>query len=133
MKIVLCLDDNNGMLFNNRRQSRDKTVVEDVVSLARQEELFIAPFSQELFKDYADRVKIDGDFLKNAPNDAVCFVEDRLLSGVENITEITVYRWNRVYPSDFCCDVDFSKFSLVSETEFKGNSHSVITKQIFKR
>ena len=33
MKIIVCLDDNNGMLFNNRRQSRDKTVVEDIISV----------------------------------------------------------------------------------------------------
>lgn len=129
----MCLDVNNGMLFNNRRQSRDKTVIEDVVSNAEGGKIFIAPFSEELFKDYAEYTEVDGDFLKKAPNGAVCFVENGHLGDVENITEITVYRWNRVYPADFYCDVDFSKFSLVSETEFKGNSHNVITKQTFKR
>ena len=28
MKLIVCLDDGDGMLFNNRRQSRDKAVCE---------------------------------------------------------------------------------------------------------
>ena len=31
MKIIACLDDNNGLLFNNRRQSRDRVVIEDIL------------------------------------------------------------------------------------------------------
>ncbi len=131
MKIILCLDDNNGMIFNNRRQSRDKTVVEDVISNLGNEKLLISPFSEKIFEEYSENTTVDEDFLKNACDDNVCFVENHSLKDFENITGITVYRWNRVYPADFCCDVDFSKFSLISETEFKGNSHEKITKQIF--
>ena len=31
MKVIVCVDDNNGMMFNNRRQSRDRILIEDVV------------------------------------------------------------------------------------------------------
>ena len=34
MKIIACLDDNNGLLFNNRRQSRDRVVIEDILKEA---------------------------------------------------------------------------------------------------
>jgi hypothetical protein len=30
MTLYVCLDDRNGMLFNNRRQSRDGAVLEDI-------------------------------------------------------------------------------------------------------
>ncbi len=131
MKIILCLDDNNGMLFNNRRQSRDKTVIEDIISNLKNERFLVSSFSEKLFEEFSDSVTVDDDFLKNASDDNICFAENQPLKDFENITEITVYRWNRVYPADFYCDVDFSKFSLASETEFKGNSHDKITKQIF--
>lgn len=131
MKIILCLDDNNGMLFNNRRQSRDKTVIEDIISNLKNERLFISSFSEKLFDEYSENIIVDEEFLEKISDDNICFVENQSLKDLENITEITVYRWNRVYPADFCCDVDFSKFTLISETEFKGNSHDKITKQIF--
>ena len=130
MKVILCLDDNNGMLFNNRRQSRDRFVVEDIISDLSSEKLHISPFSEKLFEEYSDKVAVDDDFIKNISAE-VCFVENYSLKEIENITEVIVYKWNRVYPADFYCDVDFSKFSLVSEKEFKGNSHEKITKQIY--
>ena len=30
MKVIVCIDDNGGMLFNKRRQSRDRKVLEDI-------------------------------------------------------------------------------------------------------
>ena len=30
MNIIVCLDDNQGMLFNKRRQSKDRQVLEDI-------------------------------------------------------------------------------------------------------
>ena len=30
MKLIVCLDDNNGMMFNKRRQSRDRVLIENV-------------------------------------------------------------------------------------------------------
>ncbi len=34
MIIAVCTDDNNGMLFNNRRQSRDMLLIEDLIKYA---------------------------------------------------------------------------------------------------
>ena len=31
MTIIVCLDDKNGLSFNNRRQSRDKILIEDII------------------------------------------------------------------------------------------------------
>lgn len=134
MKIVVCLDENGGMLFNNRRQSRDIEVLKDIFADLNGEKLHIAPFSVSLFENFADSVIIDDDFLGNSQNDDVCFVENSRLSQIaDKITTLTVYNWNRKYPADFVCDIDFSAFSLVSESEFEGKSHPKITKQVFMR
>lgn len=129
MKIIICLDDNGGMLFNNRRQSRDRVVCEDVVKNLNGEKLFISPFSQILFDNYKDDVLSCEDFLTKGN---VCFVENQVLSPC-NADEVIVYRWNRVYPADFYCDIDFSKYSLAEQAELEGFSHEKITKEIYKR
>ena len=38
-----------------------------------------------------------------------------------------------IYPCDFYCDIDFSQFNLNEESEFAGNSHEKITKQVFTK
>ena len=32
MQIIVCVDDRGGMLFNKRRQSRDRVLIADVLS-----------------------------------------------------------------------------------------------------
>ena len=129
MKIIVCLDDNGGMLFNNRRQSRDRAVCADIIKNLDGEKLFISPFSQLLFENYNDSICICEDFLKKGN---ICFCENQSLSQYY-ADEIIVYKWNRVYPADFYCDIDFSVYSISEQTEFQGNSHEKITKQIYKR
>ena len=31
MKLIVCLSEGNGMMFNNRRQSRDRVLIADMV------------------------------------------------------------------------------------------------------
>ena len=132
MKVIICLDDNGGMLFNNRRQSRDKVVLKDIVDCLDGSKLYISEFSQKLFSDCADFVIVDDDFLTGAGEDDLCFVENKSLGDVSGIIEIIVYKWNRIYPADFKCDIDFSKYKLVQSIDFKGFSHEKITKETYK-
>ena len=37
MKIIYVLDKNNGVLFNHRRQSKDASLIENIVSKVKQE------------------------------------------------------------------------------------------------
>ena len=48
MKIIVCLDNNNGMLFNNRRQSRDSVLIERIIHSLGEENLNIFEFSKGL-------------------------------------------------------------------------------------
>ena len=130
MKVIVCLDDNNGMLFNNRRQSRDSLLIEHIMSGSGDEKLNILEFSKGLFTQYAGKINV----VTEIKCEGVYFIENvDLTEFVDMIDEITVYKWNRAYPADFCCNIDFSSFVVKDVCEFTGNSHEKITKIVYGR
>ena len=131
MKMILCLDDNNGMLFNGRRQSRDRALIEDVFNNLIEEKLNIFEFSKTLFLEYEDKICI----VNGLEDDGAYFIENLDITPfLSNITEVVVYKWNRVYPADFYCVIDFpALFFAAEQTELKGNSHEKITKIIWRK
>lgn len=132
MKIAVCVDDNRGMLFNKRRQSRDKVVLADLMTLS--DKICIHPFSEKLFAEYGESVSVNETFLEDAQEDDLCFVENQLLKPQEElISQLIVYKWNRKYPADFRLDLDLSQWNLKEQIEFVGNSHEKITREIYDR
>ncbi len=130
MTIVICLDNHNGMLFNHRRQSRDRLLTEDLMKLFPNEIIHIDKFSQSLFSEFSDRISVDESLLENAAANDICFVENIDILPYENkISKLVVYHWNRDYPSDFQCRLDFSKYTLTTSIDFSGSSHERITRE----
>lgn len=129
MKVIVCVDDNLGMLFNKRRQSQDVKVTEDILKMAKK--LWIHPFSDKLFSEYGGQIVVDEDFLEKAEQGELCFVENQQITPyVDKIEQIILYKWNRKYPSDFKLDLDLKEWKLTELTEFEGNSHEKITREI---
>ena len=94
------------MLFNGRRLSRDRLLIEDMLALAGDATVRAAPFSDVLFTGWPGRVKISGDFLEAAGEGEVCFVENSALAEyMDRVERLVIYRWNRDYPSDTRLDV----------------------------
>ena len=136
MRIVVCLDDAGGMLFNHRRQSRDRFVIDDILKLTELKTLYISEFSTKLFADSEKAYKISENMLDEAESEDYCFVENISLAPyASKIDQIVVYRWNRLYPSDMRFDIDLAAegFSKATSEEFKGYSHEKITKEIYVR
>lgn len=132
MKIIICIDDNQGMLFNKRRQSKDVKVLEDIVSLTN--EVWIDSFSEKLFEELNIKVNITPMFLENADTGEFCFVENqKLLPYSDHIEQLIIYKWNRSYPSDFKLDLNLNEWKLVEAVDFAGNSHDKITRKIYSR
>ena len=50
MKLIVCIDENNGMMFNNRRQSKDRVVIEKIEEIIDSEPLYIDTYSKKLFE-----------------------------------------------------------------------------------
>ena len=134
MKVIACLDDRCGMMFNNRRQSRDRILIEDVIKDLGKEKIYISPYSQLLFEVTDAKIKVSDNPLEAAKGDGVCFIEDKHLSEYKGEIDILViYRWNRHYPCDFYFDLDINEYKLVESRDFEGSSHEKITKEVYKR
>ena len=132
MEIIICLDDNNGMLFNNRRQSRDSKVLLDIKN-SLNGNLTIFPFSEKLVSSAEIPYEIMSG---SASENTVLFVEDRGIEEFLPVTnKITVYRWNRVYPADMSLDIVLSAegFRITQSVDFEGTSHEKITKEVYER
>ena len=132
MKIILCVDDDGGMLFNNRRQSRDIVVLDKIKEIVDGNKLWISEFSRLLFDNYA---YVDSKLLDKALEQDFCFVENlNLAPYAEKIDEIYLFKWNRRYPSDKKIDISIADiFRLVQSEDFAGNSHEKITMEIWKK
>lgn len=133
MNVILCIDDDCGMMFNNRRQSRDRCVIEDIIKLLNGRPLFVNEYSAELFAGYDVQLKVSADFMDRAEVGDFCFVENiRLLPFKNDINSITVYKWNRLYPADIRLDINPQDIgSVASVSEIKGYSHENITKEVY--
>ena len=135
MKVIVCIDDNRGMLFNKRRQSKDRRVLEDIAKMT--EKVRINAFSEKLFTETetvpAIQVTVDEQFLERATEGEYCFVENVLLTPYEDkIEEMIIYHWNRKYPADVKLDIELKKWKKQSKEEFAGFSHEKITKEIYR-
>lgn len=128
MKLIVCVDKNNGLSFNHRRQSRDRIVTQDIVRCAP---VRIAPVSASLFADYPGVVMVSEDFLTAAKPDEWCFAE--LLPLPEAPEVLTLYRWDRDYPADAFLPYDLSRWTLVSVEELTGYSHERIFKEVYAK
>lgn len=134
MTLFLCLDDNNGMAFNKRRQSRDSVVTSDIVNECNGGTLYIAPYSKRLLDGKKPEIYIGDDFLEKADKEDFCFTETVPVSDkLGKADKIIIYRWNRDYPYDltFDCDLPLCGFELSDTNEFAGSSHDCITKEIW--
>lgn len=135
MNIIVCIDDEGGMLFNGRRQSKDKALRQQVRILAQGKPLWMNSYTARQFAEDGYEVAVDEAFLKNAPGDAWCFVENcDLLPYLEQIQQVAVYHWNRLYPSDVKFPREFfaDKWNLISTRTFAGSSHEQITEEVYR-
>ena len=134
LTVAVCVDDNGGMTFNNRRQSRDRMLISELCATSKAP-VFISPFSRILFTDAGSARECEHPLVE-APNESVVFIENLpLLPHINDIKTLIIYRWNRSYPRDTYLDVDPIKhdFSLVEAYDFVGSSHEKITKEIYKK
>ena len=128
MTLYVCLDDRDGMLFNNRRQSRDRAVLEDIRASVP-DVLSISPFSEKLVREAGIPYALVSEDL---PENAHFFLENGDSAALAaRASGVVVYRWNRRYPADVRFGGDLSRFSLESKTEFPGHSHEIITKEVY--
>lgn len=134
MTLIVCVDDNFGMMFNNRRQSQDKLVREHILS-GIDTRLWMNCYSFEQFRSEAtDKIFKDDDFLNKISFNDSCFIENIKPSEIQSKTDkLILYKWNRIYPSDFYFDIDLNSWKLCETKDFKGFSHLKITREVYRK
>ena len=128
MKIIVCLDDRNGMLFGGRRQSKDSLLRTRVLDMAAEGILWMNGYSAGQFEE-ADCIRCDEAFLEKAGTEDYCFVENADITPYwDRIDGVIVYRWNRHYPADVTFSIP-EHWRLAGTEEFPGSSHELITEE----
>lgn len=131
MDLIVCLDDDDGMKFNHRRQSRDQKVINDILNNLKGQKLYSDEESRILFPmDRSDIV-----YVSNLTDIEGYFFAESISNIPEekNIDKLIIYRWNRRYPSDEKFPIQYDSWIKVSSVDFTGKSHEKITKEIYKR
>ena len=134
MTAIVCIEDRGGILFNSRRVGRDYEVRRDI---ARDfDKVYMTEYSRSLFSDVELDAAVRVSPLSEGVRGDVCFIESgEIKDNLENISRIVLYRWNRRYPSDVKLGFEPADagFRLVSTTDFVGQAHERITKEVYIR
>jgi len=134
MIVIVCVDDNDGMMFNRRRQSKDRILQKEILNIIGTNKFWMNQYSKKQFTDDSEQIFVDEDFLSKADLHDYCFVENVELSNhVDKIEKIIRFKWNRIYPADTYFSIDLSQWVLEESVDFEGYSHEKITKEIYKR
>ena len=124
MILIACVDDNFGLMFNNRRQSKDRVVIQRIVEIIRDNPIYMSIYSKELFE--GENIVISNE------NPEFYFLENEEINDFSNIEKIILFHWNRIYPNDRKFDLP-KAFKEVSKTEFEGYSHEKITEVHYEK
>lgn len=129
MRIILTLDDRNGMTFNHRRQSRDRVQLAHLLRLTDGHALYMTPYTATLFAgDLPSHAVVVPNPPESAGAEDDCFIEDVATAPYRSrISALLIYRWNRDYPADRHLDIDLSGWAKTVIDEFPGSSHDRIT------
>ncbi len=134
MTVFLCLDDRNGMLFHNRRLSRDQVLCERILAYCGGGTLWMTPYSATIFPTNEGNIRVCENFPEEMKEEDFCFVENGdVLSLLKRAKKLVIYRWNRCYPADVKLpDHILSERKPVSTVEFAGSSHCCITQEVYE-
>lgn len=135
MILVVALDDHGGMMFNRRRQSKDRALRLDLLQTIGSNRLWMNDYSAKQFELPLDpRITISADYLAEAGPGDYCFVEEEFPSHfLSKVEGLVIYRWNRIYPKDVIFQIPLAPWALVDTREFTGYSHDKITKEVYTK
>lgn len=136
MNIFVCLDENGGMTFNNRRQSSDRVIRKDMLQMVSENTLYITPYSAKQFAEETGNIVTEENCLEQARETEYVFIENLQISDyLSKIQQIIVYRWKRAYPADFFFDMELpsEEWTLSAYEELEGHSHECIGKEIYTK
>ncbi len=131
MIVIVCVDNQNGVMFNHRRQSQDKELTAEILKMVKDKPLYVSRYSKSLFPEDANII-VTEDF-NELTEENFAFIEDKILDiSQNNIDRLILCRWNRDYPSDIKLPFDTESYFLQSRKDITGNSHDKIRIEIYE-
>lgn len=130
MNIIVCLDDNFGMAFNGRRQSKDRYVRREILSLCGNARLWMNKYSFLQFEENTGNIVADDRFLTKAGAGEFCFIETDVIS-YDRVSRVYAFFWNTIYPSNL--KFDTKGLTEISSRDFVGYSHKKITLKVYEQ
>lgn len=134
MKLVVCLDKNNGISFFGKRQSQDELQRKNLFELIGNSKFFLTENSFDLYQDFEFNFEIISEKTEILEDSVFLYEGEELERFLPFVDEIICYFWNRDYPFDETFE-EFLKpnWKKKESFEFEGKSHEKITRKIFKR
>lgn len=134
MTLIVCADEQGGLLFHNRRLSRDSEVCKHILDFCGDKPLWMNSYSATIFPLNTPNIRVSEKFLEEAGEGEFCFAENTDFSSVFlKAKRVVIYRWNRNYPSNVKLQQKLlSERNLVSKVDFPGNSHPCITQEVYE-
>ena len=135
MILIVCVDEKNGMMFNNRRQSKDRILSEHILKIVDKQKIWMNSYSKSAFDGQESlNITVDDNFIEKIEKNEYCFVENIDVNTIINkVDKIIVYNWNRHYPADRYFNINLEEWVVDSENEFQGSSHEKISEKIYVR
>ena len=141
MILIVCIDDNKGMMFNHRRQSQDRGLRRRMCEIAGNDDgkFWMNAYSRKMFTDSDTegthaQLCVAEDFMKQAASGDFCLLEtEDPADYAANLEELILFSWNRDYPADLHFTLDLSGWKQVETAEYAGSSHEKITETHYIR
>ena len=133
MHLILCLDNQNGMAFNGRRQSRDAVQRAEMLATVGEKKLFLTSAAAALFGELPPNAELT-DSAAKVPCGAYVFIErEKDLPPPAAVERLVIYRWGRAYPADEHAPVAAYIVGkcLISKRGFAGSSHPEMTEEVY--
>lgn len=129
IKFIATVDNNGGVAFNGRRQSRDQFLNKYILEYIGERKLWINEYTSKLFEEKKENIIVDNDFFNKMGDEDFAFCECISLQEHESdITELLLCEWNRDYPFDVRLDINIKdNFKVRKICDIQGKSHDKIT------
>ena len=130
MILISCVDDDRGLRFNHRRQSRDKALAQHILDRSGGE-IWLHPYSEKLFDECPDAMLHCISSPEETPDGGWCFWESPVSPALRP-EKLLLYHWNRAYPADeyYVYPGGQDRWKCLKSTDFPGFSHPKITEEV---
>lgn len=127
MTVIICVDNNGGILFNGKRQSKNRILRKYLLDIVEKKNSRIAmsPYTYSQFKEDERKELIDVKDAFSFDEDYI-FLERAIPILWEKVNNLILCCWNRDYPADEYFNLPIGVECILQKTEeIVSDSHTL--------